>query len=103
MKKYKVSYEPSEAVYEYVVEADDEFKAEDKAYEMLQEAIGWDGAKDWCFVSAEEIEMIQKVRPRSEVEKLVTDFVEENKISATYGKDSEGLFVVNFVVDEEEE
>jgi len=41
-----------------------------------------------------------KVRPRSEVEKLVTDFVEENKISATYGKDSEGLFVVNFVVDE---
>ena len=56
IKKYKVSYEPSEAVYEYVVEADDEFKAEDKAYEMLQEAIGWDGAKDWRFICAEEID-----------------------------------------------
>ena len=56
IKKYKVSYRPSDTVYEYEVEADDEYTAADKAYEMLQEAIGWDAAKDWCFDSAEEID-----------------------------------------------
>ena len=46
-KSYKVSFRPSDAVYVYSVEADDEIEAEDKAFELLREAIGWDAAKDW--------------------------------------------------------
>ena len=42
-----------------------------------------------------------KIYPRSRVEKLVTDFIEEYKIYAQYGKDSEGLFNVQFLVEEE--
>ena len=42
-----------------------------------------------------------KIYPRSKVEKLVTDFIEEHKIYAQYGKDSEGLINVQFVVEEE--
>tara|TARA_R100000781_G_scaffold88724_2_gene54605 strand:- start:583 stop:750 length:168 start_codon:yes stop_codon:yes gene_type:complete len=41
-----------------------------------------------------------KVKPREKVEKLVTHFIEENNLAATYGKDSEGLFVVHFIVKE---
>lgn len=41
------------------------------------------------------------VRPRSEVEELVTNFIIENKISAYYGKDMEGVFVVHYIVEEE--
>tara|TARA_R100000697_G_scaffold35140_1_gene46715 strand:- start:532 stop:693 length:162 start_codon:yes stop_codon:yes gene_type:complete len=44
-----------------------------------------------------------KIYPRSKVEKLVTDFIEEHKIYAQYGKDSEGLFNVQFLVKENEE
>ena len=40
--------------------------------------------------------------PRSKVVKLITDFIEEHKIYAQYGKDSEGLFNVQFLVEEEE-
>ncbi len=39
---------------------------------------------------------------RSKLEKLVEDFIEYNSIHATYGKDSEGIFQVNFLVHEEE-
>ena len=42
-----------------------------------------------------------KVYPRSKVEKLVIEFIEEHKIYAQYGKDSEGLFNVQFLVKEE--
>jgi len=42
-----------------------------------------------------------KIYPRSKVEKLITDFIEEHKIYAQYGKDSEGLFNVQFLVEEE--
>ena len=42
-----------------------------------------------------------KIYPRSKVEKLVTDFIKEHKIYAQYGKDSEGLFEVKFLVEEE--
>tara|TARA_Y100000401_G_scaffold80689_1_gene66087 strand:- start:496 stop:648 length:153 start_codon:yes stop_codon:yes gene_type:complete len=42
-----------------------------------------------------------KIYPRSKVEKLVTDFIEEHKIYAQYGKDSEGLFEVKFLVEED--
>ena len=42
-----------------------------------------------------------KVYPRSKVEKLVIDFIEKHKIYAQYGKDSEGLFNVQFLVEEE--
>ena len=42
-----------------------------------------------------------KILPRSEVEQLVISFIEKHKIYAEYGKDSEGLFVVHFVVNEE--
>ena len=41
-----------------------------------------------------------KIYSRSKVEKLVTDFIEEHKIYAIYGKDSEGLFEVKFLVEE---
>ena len=44
-----------------------------------------------------------KIYSRSKVEKLVTDFIEEHKIYAQYGKDSEGLFNVQFLVEEDEE
>ena len=42
-----------------------------------------------------------KIYSRSKVEKLVTDFIVEHKIYAIYGKDSEGLFEVKFLVEEE--
>ena len=42
-----------------------------------------------------------KIYARSKVEKLVTDFIEEHKIYAQYGKDTEGLFNVQFLVEEE--
>ena len=42
-----------------------------------------------------------KIYPRSKVEKLVTDFIEKHKIYAQYGKDQEGLFNVQFLVEEE--
>ena len=41
-----------------------------------------------------------KIYPRSKVEKLVIDFIEDHKIHAQYGKDSEGLFNVQFLVEE---
>ena len=42
-----------------------------------------------------------KIYPRSNVEKLLVDFIEEHKIYAQYGKDTEGLFNVQFLVEEE--
>ena len=42
-----------------------------------------------------------KIYPRSKVEKLVIEFIEEHKIYAQYCKDSEGLFNVQFLVKEE--
>ena len=42
-----------------------------------------------------------KIRPRSEVEELVTKFIVDNKIHAQYGKDTEGIFIVQFLVEEE--
>ena len=44
-----------------------------------------------------------KIRPRSEVEELVTKFVVDNKIHAQYGKDTEGLFIVQFLVEEDDD
>lgn len=44
-----------------------------------------------------------KIYSRSKVEKLVLNFIEEHKIYAEYGKDSEGLFNVNFLVEEDKE
>ena len=43
-----------------------------------------------------------KIYPRSKVEKLVVDFIVEHKMYAIYGKDSEGLFEVKFLVEEDE-
>ena len=45
--------------------------------------------------------MMHKIYPRSKVEKLLVDFIEEHKIYAQYGKDTEGLFNVQFLVEEE--
>ena len=42
-----------------------------------------------------------KSYPRSKVEKLVVDFIVEHKMYAIYGKDSEGLFEVKFLVEED--
>ena len=44
-----------------------------------------------------------KIYPRSKVHKLIVDFIEKHKIHAQYGNDSEGLLVVQFLVDEEYE
>ena len=40
---------------------------------------------------------------RSEVEEMVRNFVADNNVEAVYGKDTEGLFIVHFLVDEEDE
>ena len=37
---------------------------------------------------------------RDYVEKLVIDFINKNQILAHYGKDSEGIFQVNYMVEE---
>ena len=50
---------------------------------------------------AKMIKKEYKIYPRSKVEQLVIDFIEEHKIYAQYGKDSEGLFNVQFLVEEE--
>ena len=42
-----------------------------------------------------------KIYPRSKVEKLLAEFIEKNTIYAQYGKDTEGLFNVQFLVEEE--
>ena len=44
-----------------------------------------------------------KIYPRSMVEKLVLDFVEEHKIYAEYGTDDDSVFEVRFIVEEDEE
>ena len=43
-----------------------------------------------------------KIYPRSMVEKLVLDFIEEHKIHAEYGTDDDGIFEVRFVVEEDD-
>ena len=40
---------------------------------------------------------------RSEVEEMVRNFVADNNVEAVYGKDTEGLFIVHFLVDEDDE
>ena len=40
---------------------------------------------------------------RSEVEEMVRNFVADNNVEAVYGKATEGLFIVHFLVDEEDE
>ena len=47
--------------------------------------------------------MEYRILPHSEVEDMVRNFIIDNNIYAQYGKDSEGLFQVNFVVEEETE
>ena len=42
-----------------------------------------------------------RIYPRSKVEKLVLDFVEEHEIYAVYGTDDNGIFEVRFVVEED--
>ena len=44
-----------------------------------------------------------KIYPRSMVEKLVTDFIEEHKIYAIYGTDDDEVFEVRFIVEEDED
>ena len=44
-----------------------------------------------------------KIHPRSKVEKLVADFIEEHKIYAEYGTDDQGVFEVRFIVEEDED
>jgi ribosomal protein L31 len=41
-----------------------------------------------------------RVTTRTEVESLVTEFIEKNKLDAFYGKDIEGIFEVKFAVTE---
>ena len=44
-----------------------------------------------------------KIYPRTKVEDLVLDFIEEHKIYAEYGTDDNGIFEVRFVVEEDED
>jgi len=53
------------------------------------------------MMMAKQLMSEYKILPRSKVEQLVTSFIEKNKIYAEYGRDAEGLFVVHFLVDEE--
>ena len=41
-----------------------------------------------------------KILPRSKVEKLLIDFIYQHKMYAQYGKDFEGLFNVQFLVED---
>ena len=43
-----------------------------------------------------------KIFPREELEQLVLNLIEKNRIYAEYGKDEEGIFQVNFLVTEDE-
>jgi len=45
----------------------------------------------------------KEIYKRKKLEELLLDFIESNAIYATYGKDSEGIFQVNFLVHEEED
>ena len=42
-----------------------------------------------------------KIYPRTKVENLVLDFIEEHKIYAEYGTDDQGVFEVRFIVEED--
>ena len=42
-----------------------------------------------------------KIYPRTKVENLVLDFIEEHKIYAEYGTDDQGVFEVRFIVKED--
>lgn len=42
------------------------------------------------------------ILPREELEQLVLNFIEEKRIYAEFGKDSEGIFQVNYRVLEDE-
>jgi len=42
-----------------------------------------------------------KIYPRSKIEKLLVEFIEKNSIYAQYGKDTEGIFNVQFIVEED--
>ena len=44
-----------------------------------------------------------KILPRSKLEEMVGEFVAENNIHAVYGKDVEGLHIVHFLFEEEED
>ena len=50
------------------------------------------------------MEQKYKIYPRSKVEKLITDFIEEHKLYADFvNSPCEGLTYVRFVVEEDEE
>ena len=54
-KTYRVSFIPIQPLeYEYVVEATNEDDAYYVAKELLQEAIGWDAAKDFHLRTLDE-------------------------------------------------
>ena len=44
-----------------------------------------------------------KIYPRSKLEKLLLDFIEDHKIHAEYGTDDDGIFEVRFLVEEEDD
>jgi len=56
MGRYTVFLQPiSDTYYTYEVEAQDESEAQGQAFDLLQDAIGWDASKDWeCFHITEE-------------------------------------------------
>jgi len=41
-----------------------------------------------------------KIQKRYDVERMVHHFIEKNQLRAIYGKDTEGIFQVNFLVEE---
>ena len=48
MGKYIVFFQPiGGTYYTYEVEAQDESEAQEQAFDLLQNAIGWDASKDW--------------------------------------------------------
>ena len=48
MNKYKITFKPIDILtYSYVVDAEEDEEAVNKARDELREAIGWDAAKDW--------------------------------------------------------
>ena len=57
MKTYQVTFVPTNFLsYKYEVQAQDEDAAYEAGKRQLQEAIGWDAAKDWDCDDVEEVE-----------------------------------------------
>ena len=67
----------------------------------LVHAVYAGGMKMMTNKSENKMKTEYKIYPRTKVENLVLDFIEEHKIYAEYGTDDQGVFEVRFIVEED--